>query len=105
MILQKYRHKISNNSVYNSLFEGEPSEVKFGDIEHYSVGSELCTGSCLVRGEDSIDIYLVMGYPSTKRYKIENFETFQSYRFKMTSVRHVPTLVLEQVPLGLSITV
>jgi hypothetical protein len=95
--------RISDRSVVETLFSEEKHVADGIDLSDVSRGSDICSGSCLVRGDGSVGIFFVTGYPDTRRHRIRNFEAFQAYGFNLGAVRNVPVLVLEQIPLGTEI--
>jgi hypothetical protein len=104
MLLHGHRRKFASKQIFEELIGSSPPLCEEHEVEHYGLGPEICEGSCLVRGDGSLGIFLVTGYPSTFRYKIESFEAFSQYGFQLSAVRNIPIIVLEQIPLGSSIT-
>ena len=97
------RRRVVTLELYHELFELEPVKIETSLLDRIESGPDICSGSCLIRGDGSLGIFLVTGYPGTSRHLISDFETFQAYGFRLDAVRNVPVLVLEQVSLGGSI--
>ena len=99
IVINRTVYNIDENSDLRKLFVPQLKQ-RIPDISKIERGPELCTGTCLVRGEGSVGIYLVTGYPHTRRHRISSFEVFNNFCFDMNSVKDIPIICLEQIPIG-----
>lgn len=105
IILHGQRRKFASKNLFDELIGAAAPYHEEYVVEHHSLGPVICEGSCLVRGDGSLGIFFVTGYPNTLRHKIETYEAFEQIGFQLSAVRNIPIIVLEQIPLGPPINV
>lgn len=102
LIFHGRRHRIGSPEVYDSLFTGVEGVVALRGVNVIAAGPELSTGTCLVRAEGSLGIYLIarsMG-GQVRRHLIPTYESMLGFGFDEQKVRTVPPLMVEGLASG-----
>jgi hypothetical protein len=96
------RHHISSSAVYDALFSEITGLVTFSDVALIAEGPELGDGTCLIRADESLFIYLVMrsAEGQVRRHFIPTYESLLDFCFDESKVRNVPPIVMEAIPEG-----
>lgn len=105
LIFRGERHRIVSGSVYDSLF-GEVEAIRLHtDVDAITAGPELVEGTCLVRADGGLAIYLVARTErgAVQKHHIPDYETFLDFGFDEAKVRSIPPMVLQGLEEGLEI--
>jgi hypothetical protein len=96
------RHHITGPGVFDALFSDGVPLTAMEDVGELQRGADLVDGTCLVRAEGDMPIFLVTGFPDTevRKHHIVSYESFMAFGFDEAKVRLVPRLVLAAIPLG-----
>lgn len=101
LVFSGRRHRIASPAVYDAMFSEIDRLVAFDGIEQIALGDELCEGSCLVRADGALSIYLLtMIDGEVRRHFVPTYETLCDFGFAEERVREIPPLLLEAVPAG-----
>lgn len=94
------RHLVASTEVYDSLWSEIDGLVYREDVAEIAMAEELNAGTCLIRAEGGLSIYLLTGSPQVKRYFIPTWESLVDFGFDEAKVKSIPPLALEGVPLA-----
>lgn len=95
------RHRVASPAVYDALFAEAEALVHSDEIPPIAMGPELNDGTCLVRAQDTMGIFLITGcYPNVTKHYIPSFESFSDFGFSLAAVKDVPAILLDHVPLA-----
>jgi hypothetical protein len=100
LIFQGLRHHIADPDTYSALFADDRGVVDDVQVGEIALGPELNHGSCLVRAQGGVSIYLVFGRPRAIRCFIPTLESFNEFGFAMSKVCDVPRILLDAIPVG-----
>lgn len=111
LVFHGRRHRIASPRVYDALFDEVDGIEYVGDLDDVLAGNELNEGTCLVRGDGELSIYLLTGVPysrwpldDVKRHFIPTYEDMLEFRFDEAKVRNLPILVLQAISIGEELT-
>jgi hypothetical protein len=76
--------------------------VEFANVDEVALGDDMAEGSCLVRADGDLTIYLLTGGSDSgpSLHHVQSFESFTDFHFDEGKVRDVPALALKAVPPG-----
>ncbi len=96
------RHHISTSAVYDALYSEITGIVTFSDVGLIAQGPDLGDGTCLIRADESVFIYLVTrsAEGQVRRHFIPTYESLLDFGFDEGKVRNVPPILMEAVPEG-----
>jgi hypothetical protein len=102
LVFHGTRHHLVSPAVYEALFISGEGLTMMDDVEEIQRGADLVDGTCLVRAEGELPIYLVTGFPQTaiRKHYVASYDSFLAFAFSEEKVRIVPPLVLAAVPTG-----
>jgi hypothetical protein len=105
LVFHGRRHRVASPAVYDALWSEIDRLVQFEEADSVELGEELVDGTCLVRAEGTLPIYLltVMG-GEVRRFFIPTYEALLAYGFDEGKVRELPHLVLRAIPSGDELT-
>jgi hypothetical protein len=94
------RHRVVSPTVYDNLWSEVEGLTPREDIPDIAMGPELNEGTCLIRAEGTLPIYLLTGFPAVRRLFVPTYETLLAFGFDEARVKTVPPLVMEAVSPG-----
>jgi hypothetical protein len=99
------RHLIASSAVYDALFSEVTGLVPYEDVDGITLGPALGEGTCLVRGDGQLSIYLLTRAHNGRivRHFIPTWESLVGFGFDHDKVRNVPPLALEDLPEGVDL--
>ena len=100
------RHHVSSSDVFRKLFRGkvfiEPTDPS--SINQLTRGDDLLTGTCLVRSDRKVQIYLLaVSERAPLLHPIASVEAFDRFGFDYDLVRDVPDAMIASVKPGLAL--
>lgn len=100
------RHRIASSLVYDALFNEVEGLVPYEGVERILLGPELGEGTCLIRADGALAIYLLTraGNGQIQRHFIPTYESLLDFGFDEAKVRSVPSLVIEGLDEGVELT-
>ena len=100
------RHRIASSAVYDALFSEVEGLVPYQGVERILLGPELEEGTCLIRADEGLSIYLLAraGNGEVQRHFIPTYESLLDFRFDEAKVRAVSPLVIEGLNEGADLT-
>jgi hypothetical protein len=106
LMVRGERRRVASSAVYDSFWSETSGLVPFDGVEWITLGPELGEGSCLVRADETLSIYLVARTDSgaVLRHFIPTYESLLDYGFDEVKVRNIPPLVLEGLMEGMELT-
>ncbi|MDP8916958.1 MAG: hypothetical protein M3M95_07145 [Pseudomonadota bacterium] len=100
------RHQIASSTVYDSLFSEVTGLLPYEGVEWITEGPVLEEGTCLIRADETLSIYLVTRRFNGQvvRHFIPTYESLVDFGFDQGKVRNVPPLVVEGLHEGVELT-
>ena len=101
LVFHGVRHRIPSPAVYDALFRDTSGLVAYANVDEVRLGDEMAEGSCLIRADHSLPIFLLTASPAgPRRHLILSYETFVDFGFDEAKVRSLPVLALEAITQG-----
>lgn len=95
------RHRIASPAVYDALFSEIDRLVAFPEADSISMGEPIGEGSCLIRADGTLAIYLLTAFEGeARRGFVPTYESLRDFGFDEAKVRDVPMLLLNAIPVG-----
>ncbi len=102
LVFHGQRHRIASPRVYESLFKDAEGLVEEPGLGAIAEGPDLGEGTCLVRPQESLSIYLVTAGEGgiVRRHLVLNWDSMCDFGFDEAKVVTVPALVFEGLAPG-----
>lgn len=94
------RHLVADADVYDSLWSERDGLVHHDGLDEIPVGPPLGQGTCLIRAEGQLSIYLLTGWPGVRRHLVATWESLLDFGFDEGKARPIPPLALEGLALS-----
>lgn len=106
LIFRGERHRITSSAVYDSLFSEVEGLVPYEGVDGIQLGPELGEGTCLIRAEGALSIYLLTRTEGgqVERLFIPTYESLLDFGFDEGKVRSVSPLVIDGLEEGMELT-
>jgi hypothetical protein len=99
------RHRIASSAVFDALFSEVEKLVPFQGVDRIPLGPELGEGTCLIRADGALSIYLLARASNgqVQKHFIPTYESLVDFAFNEGAVRAVSPLVIEGLQDGVDL--
>ena len=99
------RHRVTSSAVFDALFYEVERLVPHYGVNRIAIGPELGEGTCLIRADGSISVYLLARASNgrVQKHFVPTHESMLDFGFNESAIRAVSPLVIEALPDGVQL--